>query len=67
MEYKSSAREFIINEWDWESEELDYINSLTEAQCVQLVSNMKKASLYSQQVFYFHFVHHGVCPAVFST
>lgn len=47
MEYNSSAREFIINEWDWESEEMDFINSLTEEQCVQLVANMKKASLYS--------------------
>lgn len=47
MENKSLARESIVEEWDWESDELDFINSLTEEQCVKLASNMKKATLYS--------------------
>jgi predicted GTPase len=47
MENKSSTREFILKEWDWESEEIDFINSLDQQQCVKLVSNMKKAAFYS--------------------
>ena len=47
MENKNSAREFIIDEWDWESEELDFIHSLDDLQCIKLASNMKKASFYS--------------------
>jgi hypothetical protein len=43
----SSAREYILNKWEWEPEELEFINSLDEQQCIKLVLNMKRASLYS--------------------
>lgn len=47
MEINSEAREFIIEEWDWDQDELDFIYSLDNAQCLQLASNMKKASRYT--------------------
>jgi hypothetical protein len=47
MENGSSAREIILDKWEWEKEELDFVNGLNEAQCSQLLSNMKKASFYS--------------------
>ncbi|SEA49484.1 hypothetical protein [Pedobacter hartonius] len=42
-----SARETIINEWEWDEEELSFINSLNDNQCSRLAANMKKASLYN--------------------
>lgn len=48
MESNIESRAYIINEWDWDQEELDFINNLDDAQCKQLVSNMKKASRYTR-------------------
>jgi len=42
-----SARETIINKWDWDEEEMDFINSLDDSQCSRLAANMKKAAFYN--------------------